>query len=95
MESLKNVKHDLPNQFCVGLVKGFFTCCHNCINRRVGCHSKCEQYLSDKEQYLSLKEKIKKENIITSSHRRGIFCSTPYKHKVYFDKKSEKYIYYK
>lgn len=33
------------------------TCCHNCIQRYVGCHAKCAVYQSEKENHLRQKEK--------------------------------------
>lgn len=25
-------------------------CCYNCLDRSIGCHSKCERYLKEKEK---------------------------------------------
>lgn len=30
--------------------KSIITCCYECADRRVGCHSVCKQYLAEAEQ---------------------------------------------
>ena len=37
------------------------TCCHDCQEREVGCHSTCKKYIEENEQYLKEREKIKTE----------------------------------
>lgn len=37
------------------------TCCHDCQEREIGCHSTCKKYIEENEQYLKEREKIKTE----------------------------------
>lgn len=47
----------------------YFECCVDCAERHVGCHSTCERYISDKENYDKKRNKIKdqkkRESIVT------------------------------
>ena len=36
------------------------TCCHNCQERQLGCHSTCKKYISEKAEDEKRKEKIRK-----------------------------------
>lgn len=40
-------------------------CCKNCKDRHVGCHSKCERYLKEKEEHDKNKKAEAKRNIWT------------------------------
>lgn len=37
------------------------TCCHDCQEREVGCHSTCKKYIEENEQYLKERDRIKNE----------------------------------
>lgn len=47
------------------------TCCHDCQEREVGCHSTCKKYIEENEQYLKerdeIKEKRYKESAVLSA----------------------------
>lgn len=40
---------------------GGVTCCYKCKERELGCHSKCEKYISEIERAKAIKEIEKKE----------------------------------
>ena len=47
------------------------TCCHDCQEREVGCHSTCKKYIEENEAYVNEREEIKakrhKESVILSA----------------------------
>lgn len=43
----------------------YFTCCKNCQDRKIGCHSKCEKYLAGKKRHEKVKEQMKLEKMYT------------------------------
>lgn len=40
------------------------TCCRNCKNRSIGCHSTCEVYIQQAEEYHALKAKADKRKYV-------------------------------
>ena len=38
------------------------SCCLNCGDRTIGCHGKCEKYISQKKVYDAAKEELAKRN---------------------------------
>lgn len=51
------------------------TCCHDCQEREVGCHSTCKKYIEENEQYLKEREKIKAEKNKEAAIREAIICN--------------------
>ena len=51
------------------------TCCHDCQEREVGCHSTCKKYIEEIEQYLKEREKIKTEKNKEAAIREAIICN--------------------
>lgn len=51
------------------------TCCHNCQEREIGCHSTCKKYIEENEQYLREREKIKAEKNKEAAIREAIICN--------------------
>lgn len=41
-------------------------CCLNCDKREVGCHSKCESYIKEKNDFNEFKEKVRKKKLLES-----------------------------
>ena len=47
------------------------TCCKDCTERHLGCHSKCEKYINQKKEAEKIKEKrIQENNYSDASFRR-------------------------
>lgn len=42
------------------------TCCYNCTKRELGCHSKCEDYISYKNKNDELREKYRDFSVLTN-----------------------------
>lgn len=51
------------------------TCCHDCQEREVGCHSTCKKYIEENEQYLRERERIKTEKNKEAAIREVIICN--------------------
>ena len=39
--------------------------CHNCENRKIGCHGSCDKYKEYRQKYDALNEKEKKDKMVT------------------------------
>ena len=37
-------------------------CCHNCTERYIGCHGKCEKYIKQNEEHQRMRAKEKLDN---------------------------------
>lgn len=44
-------------------------CCKDCKERYVGCHSKCQQYIKERDEYEALKKIIAKAKVKDSVFR--------------------------
>ena len=59
-------------------IKSRICCCKDCVppDRHVGCHSSCEKYLKEKQEWNNyksdLQEHIHKENLIVDFHIRNV-----------------------
>lgn len=46
----------------------FIGVCKNCTNRYIGCHSVCEKYIKEKQQYDLNKAEIRKAKSLNSEY---------------------------
>ena len=44
-------------------------CCRECKERQMGCHSTCEKYLKQREEWEQVKDKIKTDNASVRASR--------------------------
>lgn len=51
------------------------TCCHDCQEREIGCHSTCKKYIEETEMHLMEREKIKAEKNKEAAIREAIICN--------------------
>lgn len=50
-------------------------CCKDCKKREIGCHSKCEKYLKQKEDSEELNKKIRKDKKFARATRDAVLWS--------------------
>lgn len=60
-----------------------FSCCKGCEDRYVGCHSKCERYIKQTEEWNEIKKKVDKS-------KTNIICKSDFNN--YVGKRTKRYI---
>lgn len=60
-----------------------FSCCKDCEERYVGCHSKCEKYIKQTEEWKDIKKKV-------SESKTNIICKSDFNS--YVGKRTKRYV---
>ena len=55
-----------------------FQACHKCQKRRIGCHSKCPDYLREVANHQIEKERRRKEKEVNNPRLKSRACRSPY-----------------